>query len=71
VCSAHELQTLAQLGGVRVVPGIRLEKVNDDQKRVATPSEAIALGATWLVIGRPILQAQDPVTKVREIAKQL
>jgi orotidine-5'-phosphate decarboxylase len=71
VCSAHELHALMPLGGVRVVPGIRLEKSVDDQKRVATPSEALALGATWIVIGRPILQAADPVIKVREIVSFL
>jgi orotidine-5'-phosphate decarboxylase len=75
VTSAHEAAALRQkLGGdvVLVTPGIRLrseatpgqvrpagESVGD-QKRVATPAEAVRAGATYLVVGRPILDAEDP-----------
>ncbi|MBI3179494.1 MAG: orotidine-5'-phosphate decarboxylase [Deltaproteobacteria bacterium] len=61
VCSAHELTVLAPLGGLRVVPGIRTRAVDDDdQKRTASAAEAVALGATYIVVGRPIIEAPDP-----------
>lgn len=62
ICSGHELGLLSQLPGRRVVPGVRL--VGDDsgdQARVMTPVVARAAGATWLVVGRPILGAEDPL----------
>ena len=42
-----------------ITPGIRLQDSNDDQKRVMTPKEAINLGADFLVIGRPITEAEN------------
>jgi orotidine-5'-phosphate decarboxylase len=42
-----------------------------DQKRVATPEEAIASGADLLVVGRPILQAPDPVEAVMMLRRQV
>lgn len=63
VCSAHEAAHLRQALGdefILVTPGIRLETVADDQKRTMTPAEAIAAGASYLVVGRPITQAADP-----------
>lgn len=61
VCSPHELKGLSQFKEARfVTPGVRLGVSSDDQKRTATPSEALANGASALVIGRPILQAKDP-----------
>jgi orotidine-5'-phosphate decarboxylase len=72
VCSPHELRALAPLGGVRVVPGVRpAGAAAGDQKRVATPAEAAAWGATWIVVGRPILEAADPVRALREIQASL
>ncbi|MDR2252079.1 MAG: orotidine-5'-phosphate decarboxylase [Endomicrobium sp.] len=52
-----------------VTPGIRLRlaKVNDDQKRVTTPETAIKEGADFIVIGRPILEAENPI----EVAKNI
>jgi orotidine-5'-phosphate decarboxylase len=50
-----------------VTPGIRLAKVNDDQKRVTTPETAIKEGADFIVIGRPILEAENPI----EVAKNI
>ncbi|MDR1103923.1 MAG: orotidine-5'-phosphate decarboxylase [Endomicrobium sp.] len=50
-----------------VTPGIRLAKANDDQKRVATPETAIKEGADFIVIGRPILEAENPI----EVAKNI
>lgn len=72
VCSAHELERLSALGGHRVVPGIRpLGSGHGDQKRVATPEQAVSWGASWLVIGRPIVQAEDPVAAAVAIAESL
>jgi orotidine-5'-phosphate decarboxylase len=72
VCSAHELSELAPLGGVRVVPGIRPAGSDaGDQKRITTPQQALDLGATWLVVGRPILEARDPLQAARELGQSL
>jgi orotidine-5'-phosphate decarboxylase len=48
-----------------VTPGIRQAKIDDDQKRVATAEAAIRMGADFIVVGRPIIEAQNP----REAAK--
>jgi orotidine-5'-phosphate decarboxylase len=51
-----------------VVPGIRPAEAGlDDQKRIATPAEAITRGASYIVVGRPILKANDPVQAIEEI----
>jgi len=71
VCSPEEASTLrAALGpdAVLVTPGIRPATSTDDQKRVATPERAIENGATWLVVGRPIRDAVDPLAAARAIA---
>lgn len=71
VCSSHEIQTLRQVCGsgfVLMVPGIRpLDSARDDQRRIMTPGHALQLGATHLVIGRPITQAPDPGAAARAI----
>ena len=55
-----------------VTPGIRpTNSPINDQKRVATPFEALKMGASYLVIGRPICQAKDPLYAYKEIKKQL
>jgi orotidine-5'-phosphate decarboxylase len=75
VCSAHEIARLrAELGAdfQLVVPGIRPKGADiGDQKRVMGPAEAIAAGASQLVIGRPITAAADPALAAREIAQSL
>ncbi len=72
VCSALDLPALKGVGGTRVVPGVRPSAAaTHDQKRVATPREALSAGATWLVIGRPILEARDPVAAARAIAAEI
>ena len=63
VTSAHEAQVLRTQfpDALLVTPGIRMPSGDvGDQKRVATPSYAVGQGATHLVIGRPIVQADDP-----------
>jgi len=53
-----------------VTPGIRLGKIPwDDQKRISTPEEAIRAGADYIVVGRPILAAKDPLKEVEKIKR--
>ena len=60
VCSPHELKLVKNRDSLlSITPGIRLQDANDDQKRIMTPKEAINLGADYIVIGRPITQADD------------
>jgi orotidine-5'-phosphate decarboxylase len=57
---------------VFVTPGVRPAGADvGDQKRVATPAEAVRDGATHLVVGRPILAAPDPVAAARAIAAEM
>jgi orotidine-5'-phosphate decarboxylase len=75
VCSAHEAALLReQLGQefVMVTPGIRPSGADaNDQQRVATPGRAIADGADYLVIGRPIRDADDPETCITAIQREI
>lgn len=75
VCSPHEIEMLKdELGRdfVVVVPGIRPKtSAKGDQKRVMTPEEAAALGADYLVIGRPITESADPVQAASAIKAEL
>lgn len=54
-----------------VTPGIRPSHTTDDQRRVATPSAALAAGADYLVVGRPITGAPDPLAAAHEILKDM
>lgn len=54
-----------------VTPGIRPATAADDQRRVATPSAALAAGADYLVIGRPITGAPDPLAAARAILEEM
>lgn len=71
VCSAQEAPILRRDMGndfLLVTPGIRLaDSKQDDQCRVVTPKKAITDGASYLVIGRPITQAEDPCKVLRTI----
>ena len=75
VCSAQEASTLkAQLGEEfkLVTPGIRLaDSAADDQRRIVSPVDAIALGSDYLVIGRPITQSADPLATLNQINQSL
>lgn len=75
VCSAQEAAGLRREFGAGfrlVTPGIRPGSAQlDDQQRVMTPQAAIASGADYLVIGRPITQAPDPLAALRDINSQI
>ena len=74
VCSGQELGRVREAapGLVCVVPGIRPAGGEvGDQKRVMTPAEAIAAGAGYLVVGRPILGAADPAAAADAIAAEI
>jgi orotidine-5'-phosphate decarboxylase len=80
VCSAEEASALRKIAGTKMVlvtPGIRpAGSASGDQKRIMTPTKAIAAGADYLVVGRPVLEAADPkaaaeaiVAEIRQAAK--
>jgi len=75
VCSAREARGLRAILGdapLLVTPGIRPEgSASDDQQRIATPHQAIADGASYLVIGRPVTQHPDPSEALRSINASL
>lgn len=75
VCSAQEARALRTACGARfnlVTPGIRpAEGTQDDQKRVMTPRAAVDAGADYLVIGRPITKAADPVAMLQRIQQEI
>jgi orotidine-5'-phosphate decarboxylase len=75
VCSAQEaplLRAECGPGFCLVTPGIRPAQAGlDDQLRVMTPRAALANGSSYLVIGRPITRAADPLQALQEIAQQI
>ncbi|MDP5186641.1 orotidine-5'-phosphate decarboxylase [Alishewanella sp. SMS8] len=75
VCSAQEASMLKQQFGSAfqlVTPGIRLaDAAADDQRRVMTPSAAKAVGVDYMVIGRPITKAADPLAALQAIIAEL
>lgn len=75
VCSAQEAPCLRRANGAEfrlVTPGIRLpDSKADDQARTVTPVEALRLGAHYLVLGRIVTQARDPVAALHAIRQSL
>jgi orotidine-5'-phosphate decarboxylase len=78
VASPQEAETIRATIGNRkfliVTPGIRpaaKDRREDDQRRVATPQAALKAGADYLVVGRPITAAKDPVAAAQEIAAEM
>ncbi|MEE8233573.1 MAG: orotidine 5'-phosphate decarboxylase / HUMPS family protein, partial [Gammaproteobacteria bacterium] len=75
VCSAQEVQMLRNNLDKEfklVTPGIRpAGSDNNDQERVMTPGQAINAGSDYLVIGRPITQAADPVQVLKNIEEEI
>ena len=75
VCSAREVSRLRRERGkefLLVTPGIRPENAErGDQVRIATPAEAMLNGASYLVVGRPITQAADPLAALAAIQQEI
>ena len=74
VCSPLDLSLLGGKAGklARVVPGIRRTRAStEDQTRVATAKEAAEAGASYIVVGRPILEAAHPISEVRSILREI
>lgn len=75
VCSAQEVAILKKELGEKfclVTPGIRPSGTSsDDQSRIMSPAQAIAAGSHYLVIGRPITQANDPLQALIDIEKEI
>lgn len=71
VCSAHEVEGIkaeTPNGFVCLTPGIRPKgSAVGDQKRVMTPAQARIIGSDYIVVGRPITQAEDPVAAYQAI----
>ena len=75
VCGSMEVPQITQLCGdkfLTITPGIRLDSnISDDQARVVNVQQAQALGSDYIVVGRPITQAVDPLLVVRNILSVL
>ena len=75
VGSALEVATIRQAAGpdaILVTPGVRSHTASKgDQKRVATPAEAVRGGADYIVVGRQITRAADPAAALAEIHAEL
>jgi len=74
VCSAQEVAAIKAACGrefLAVCPGIRLaDSQAEDQARVGTPAQAAKDGADYMVVGRPIYEAKDPLAAIAEIKRQ-
>ena len=74
VCSAADLGPLRECvdrSFLRVTPGIRLAHDPDDQRRVTTPGIAVRAGADYLVIGRPVTRAPDPIAALDAVERDI
>lgn len=75
VCSAQEASALKSALGPEfklITPGIRLpDSAADDQRRIVSPTDAVAMGSDYLVIGRPITQSAQPLETLRQINQSL
>ena len=63
VAAGTDIEMIRELCGkdfVIVTPGVRIQEKKDDQKRVITPQDAIRKGATYIVLGRAIMDAENP-----------
>ena len=75
VASPHEVADIRQACGQRfviVTPGIRpADTQRNDQQRVMTPADAVRAGVDYIVVGRPILEAKNPIMAAREIVAKM
>jgi orotidine-5'-phosphate decarboxylase len=75
VCSAHEVRDIKNALGsdfLTLTPGIRpAGAAHGDQKRVTTPADAVRMGSDYLVVGRPITEAPDPLAAAKAILEEM
>jgi orotidine-5'-phosphate decarboxylase len=76
VCSGHEVKMIKETFGkdfCAVTPGIRpaWQAGDDDQRRIVTPADAVKNGSDYLVIGRPIRDAKNPVEAAKRVADEI
>ncbi len=75
VASPFEVKLIRrELGGefIIITPGVRPEwAAANDQKRIATPKEAVLNGATYIVVGRPIVEAPDPLAAAKRVLEEI
>ncbi len=75
VSSASEVRTIKERCGtdfITITPGIRMLDDNvDDQKRVVTPADAKSIGSDYIVVGRPVTSANDPLNAATNILEEL
>ncbi len=74
VAAGEDIERVRRLCGedfIVVTPGVRTDGLSHDQKRIVTPSEAIRMGATYIVVGRAILKKDDPHEELRRIIESI
>jgi len=74
VCSGEEISLLRQNFGDEVkllVPGVRFDKKDDDQKRVISPKDAIDSGASYIVLGRTLTNSKNKKQRLDDIVTSL
>lgn len=72
VCSGLELAAVRAAGLRSMVPGVRPAwSATDDQARVVTPAGAVAAGADWIIVGRPVTRADDPARAAAMVADEV
>jgi orotidine-5'-phosphate decarboxylase len=74
VASGHDLQMIRSECGpdfVIVTPGVRIGEAKDDQKRTIGPAEAVAGGATYIVLGRTVMTTPDPIATLEGIEEEI
>ncbi len=74
ICSPQEITITRPLVGdtfTIVTPGVRAKTADDDQKRTLSASEAVKLGADFIVVGRPVIQANDPREAALNMLKEI
>jgi orotidine-5'-phosphate decarboxylase len=74
VSSGQEARMIQELCGkdfVIVTPGVRIEAANDDQKRTAGPGEAVSNGATYIVLGRTVLNSSNPKEMLKRAEEEI
>lgn len=74
VASGHDIEMIRSLCGpdfIIVTPGVRIGATKDDQKRTIGPAEAVQKGATYIVLGRTVLNTPDPKGTLAQIAREI